>query len=667
MLISFLLLAFTLPFQLLRQISSVLRPTTMVETRLQERSLTEQVDEIRSLHDLLAAEVKTQSDSMNSRFDRLEAMMFNHISALQATGKAPMDPGLSHPPTPIPNNPDQNPPPTPFTHCPHHLPDPPDPFPPPPRQNYGGLTSRLYKISFPAFDGTELRDWLSKCEQFFDIDGTPQELKVRLAAMHLKGKATQWHTNYMTTRFGLFPSWTDYIIAISTRFCELFDDPLAELVALKQGSDSVVDYRDKFETAWMRLVLPEAHALSIFLANMNPHLSLHTRQFEVTTISAAPKIAALHESSLSHAPTKPQRAPFNPSPYQRSSTPPTFTLPFQLLRQVIVRPHTTVSSSLQTRSVVVSLKHSSGRESNDSKKKTYQQGSGVIWKKVKILEDFLEIKGEDIRAEHRARPMVDIQRKSSIDAHHMTSIDSETRKSPFGACPTVPEATRKHHFYSHQILQASKERRSSLIDNNTSSSIDTRQPPSTQTPISSTDTRSPPPTEATIPSTDILHPTSIDTSSRTSIDTEPRDMVATLVLVRNENGDFHDQEGHLRNASSQRIDAQGAVIPEPDTDATEAAQPIGNALVPVDFHVLDIKLNWNFSLLLGRDFLSIVGALCFPSSAIYLQDSQDMSDVTFGTSRPRFVVSSTDVCLRMSVDLLLRLLIDADASGRRAM
>ena len=274
----------------------------MVETRLQERSLTEQVDEIRSLHDLLASEVKTQSDSMNSRFDRLEAMMFNHISAIQATGKAPMDPGPSHPPTPIPNNPDPNPPPTPFTHSSHHLPDPPDPFSHPPRQNYGGLTSRLSKISFPAFDGTELRDWLSKCEQFLDIDGTPQELKVRLAAMHLKGKATQWHTNYMTTRFGLFPSWTDYIIAISARFCELFDDPLAELVALKQGSDSVVDYRDKFETAWMRLVLPEAHALSIFLANMNPHLSLHTRQFEVTTISGAAKVAALHESSLFHAP-----------------------------------------------------------------------------------------------------------------------------------------------------------------------------------------------------------------------------------------------------------------------------------------------------------------------------------------------------------------------------
>ncbi|KAF2598150.1 hypothetical protein F2Q68_00011572 [Brassica cretica] len=37
---------------------------------------------------------------------------------------------------------------------------------------------------------------------------------------------------------------------------------------------------------------------------------------------------------------------------------------------------------------------------------------------------------------------------------------------------------------------------------------------------------------------------------------------------------------------------------------------IGNALVTVDFHVLDIKLNWNSFLLLGRAFLSIVGAVC---------------------------------------------------------
>ncbi|KAF2570171.1 hypothetical protein F2Q70_00004159 [Brassica cretica] len=37
---------------------------------------------------------------------------------------------------------------------------------------------------------------------------------------------------------------------------------------------------------------------------------------------------------------------------------------------------------------------------------------------------------------------------------------------------------------------------------------------------------------------------------------------------------------------------------------------IGNALVPIYFHVLEFKLNWNSSLLLGRAFLSTVGALC---------------------------------------------------------
>src|SRR5690606_1218984 len=34
------------------------------------------------------------------------------------------------------------------------------------------------------------------------------------------------------------------------------------------------------------------------------------------------------------------------------------------------------------------------------------------------------------------------------------------------------------------------------------------------------------------------------------------------------------------------------------------------ALIPIDFHVLDIKLNWNSSLLLGRAFMATVEAVC---------------------------------------------------------
>ena len=114
-----------------------------------------------------------------------------------------------------------------------------------------------------------------------------------------------------------------------------------------------------------------------------------------------------------------------------------------------------------------------------------------------------------------------------------------------------------------------KEVFSSSIDNNTCSSLDFVQPPSTQTLVPSTDTRSPPSTEDThLPSTDIVHPTSIDTPVRTSTDTEPRDLVATLILVRDDRGDLNDQEGHLRKAAGPRIDAQGAAIPESDANAT---------------------------------------------------------------------------------------------------
>ncbi|KAF3499608.1 hypothetical protein F2Q69_00043231 [Brassica cretica] len=168
----------------------------------------------------------------------------------------------------------------------------------------------------------------------------------------------------------------------------------------------------------------------------------------------------------------------------------------------------------------------------------------------------------------------DIFHPTSIDIPSRTSIDTEPRgmvaplilvrdnngdrhdqEGQLRTCPAVPEATRKLNCYSHQILQVWNVR-SSSTDNNTRVSLDSAQPPSTQTPVPLTDTRSPLSTDNThLPSTDIFHPTSIDIPSRTSIDTEPRDMVAPLILVRDNNGDLHDQEGHLRNAVGQRIDA----------------------------------------------------------------------------------------------------------------
>ncbi|KAF2552548.1 hypothetical protein F2Q68_00036179 [Brassica cretica] len=172
-------------------------------------------------------------------------------------------------------------------------------------------SARLTKIGFPMFDGSELREWIYRCEQFFSIDSTPPELKVRLASLHMTGKALQWHHFYIAIRYNQFPLWPEYVAAISDRFIELFDDPLSELVSLKQGNDTIDMYLDKFDCAMTRLTLAPGHALSIFLTNMHQHLALHVRQFKVNSVPEAAKIAKLHKLSLMQTPSRTARSSYN--------------------------------------------------------------------------------------------------------------------------------------------------------------------------------------------------------------------------------------------------------------------------------------------------------------------------------------------------------------------
>ncbi|KAF3519991.1 hypothetical protein DY000_02058456 [Brassica cretica] len=109
-----------------------------------------------------------------------------------------------------------------------------------------------------------------------------------------------------------------------------------------------------------------------------------------------------------------------------------------------------------------------------------------------------------------------------------------------------------------------KDQRSTSLDAAAFMSSNSRTQPSTDTRPSS--------------STDLHRSTSIDTTPRTSIDHQSRNMVAIVILRQDENGNLYDQDGHLRNATGQKLDAQGNVII--DTDATGAAQPVEEAARP---------------------------------------------------------------------------------------
>ncbi|KAL0791224.1 hypothetical protein Bca101_007470 [Brassica carinata] len=124
----------------------------------------------------------------------------------------------------------------------------------------------------------------------------------------------------------------------------------------------------------------------------------------------------------------------------------------------------------------------------------------------------------------------------------------------------MPSNTRsnkdKHLLFSedpaHLERTIRKDQHSTLLDAAAFTSTDSHTQPSTDTRTSS--------------STDLHRSTSIDTTPRTSIEHQSRNMVAIVILRQDENGNLYDQDGHLRNATCQKLDAQGNVIP--DTDAT---------------------------------------------------------------------------------------------------
>jgi len=71
--------------------------------------------------------------------------------------------------------------------------------------------SRMSKVEFPRLDGRDVQGWIYRCEQFFVVDETPLGPRVKIAAIHLEGKALMWHQTHMKAiPIGQWPPWRDY-------------------------------------------------------------------------------------------------------------------------------------------------------------------------------------------------------------------------------------------------------------------------------------------------------------------------------------------------------------------------------------------------------------------------------------------------------------------------
>ncbi|KAK4428393.1 hypothetical protein Salat_1138900 [Sesamum alatum] len=81
------------------------------------------------------------------------------------------------------------------------------------------VLTKCSQVEFLRFSGEDLQGWIYRREQFFEVDEMLFDAKVKLAAVHMEGKALQWHQVYMKSRLTReAPRWEEYVRALSDRF-----------------------------------------------------------------------------------------------------------------------------------------------------------------------------------------------------------------------------------------------------------------------------------------------------------------------------------------------------------------------------------------------------------------------------------------------------------------
>nr|GFA94747.1 gypsy/Ty3 retroelement polyprotein [Tanacetum cinerariifolium] len=184
---------------------------------------------------------------------------------------------------------------------------------PEPNSPYG----KLIKIEFPKFSGDDVKDWVYKCKQFFQIDRVADGTKVQLASMHMFDAALVWYQQYVK-KYPNNTQWEHFEVDVVKRFGFLYDDPIVELKNLKQ-TGSVQTYQEAFEALLNRVDLPEPVAVSMFMRGLKPEVGTPMRMFQATTLSETYGLARMKEATNTiHKPR--YNTPLLPTPKQSTTT-----------------------------------------------------------------------------------------------------------------------------------------------------------------------------------------------------------------------------------------------------------------------------------------------------------------------------------------------------------
>ncbi|XP_028807352.1 uncharacterized protein LOC114762069 [Neltuma alba] len=161
------------------------------------------------------------------------------------------------------------------------------------------IATKQSRVEFPKFDGSDFRGWAYRARQFFEVDGTPADQRIRLLSIHLEGHALQWHQTFMRHRSSADISWAEHFRQMEVKFADVRDEhPLITLKKLQQLSTSVSEYEQQFDELLSEVDIPEPVAINLFIGGLRPDIQKFVLNFAPSTLTSAMSTARLQESTI---------------------------------------------------------------------------------------------------------------------------------------------------------------------------------------------------------------------------------------------------------------------------------------------------------------------------------------------------------------------------------
>lgn len=114
------------------------------------------------------------------------------------------------------------------------------------RQPTRQVNHSLPKVDFPKFDGSSSRQWILRCNGYFQMyPNLSHAQKITMATMSFEDRASLWYQNFSSKCANL--TWEQFIDFISNKFEEIKEENVIEEFTKLRCGANYEEYVDKFE------------------------------------------------------------------------------------------------------------------------------------------------------------------------------------------------------------------------------------------------------------------------------------------------------------------------------------------------------------------------------------------------------------------------------------